>query len=419
MPKKPKIVRVKEAIESIKSGDLIVFSPACGEPKVIMDALLEERERFRDLRLFSTLLFSKYDFVREECEGHFKFITSHSRPPIKEAIKKGRVEFIPLRYSEISEVFSERGPYPADVAIIHTSPPDEFGYMSLGVSVSFILPLALSAKVVIAQVNRNMPRTLGNSFIHISQVDYVVEVDTPLVEYRQPSIGEREKRIAEFVSSLIPEGATLQIGIGSIPEAILHYLGEKRGIKIHGGIVVDGMIPLIKNGVISGKIIAGEIMGTRELFDYVHNNPVIHMETTAYSHNLEVMKNIERFVSINSALEVDLFGQVNSESIDSLQISGVGGLFDFAEGAYYSKGGIFIIAMTSTDSSQSRSKIVSRFKPGTITTIPRYLTQYVITEYGIADLRYKNLKERAEALINIAHPDFRDRLREEFKEMVE
>jgi 4-hydroxybutyrate CoA-transferase len=426
MYKKPKIVSAKDAIKNIKSGDLVVFSPACGEPTTIINALLEEKDRFKDVKLFSTLLLSNYSFAKKEYEGHFRFITSHATSTIKEAIADGRVDFLPIRYSEIPIVFSPNGPYPVNVAIIHTSPPDNFGYMSLGVSVSFALPIAFNADVVIAEVNRNMPRTLGNSFIHISDIDYIVETDSPLIEYPSVYIGEREKKIAEFVSPFIKDGTTLQIGIGSIPEAILKYLDDKKDIGLHTGMMLDGMIPLIEKGVINnkkksinkGKIVVGEVMGTKGLFEFVHNNPLIHMETTGYFHNLKVIENIENLVSINSALEVDITGQINAESIGTTQVSGVGGLFDFIEGAYYSKDSTFIIAITSTDSSLSRSKIVSRFKPGTVTTIPRYFTQYIITEYGVADLRYKSIKERVEALINIAHPNFRNKLWEEFKEMI-
>ncbi|MBI2544262.1 MAG: acetyl-CoA hydrolase/transferase family protein, partial [Candidatus Rokubacteria bacterium] len=267
---------------------------------------------------------------------------------------------------------------------VHAAPPDRHGYLSLGVSVSYPLPAARQAPLVIAQVNPQMPRTLGNAFLHRSQIDCWAEADSPLVEYPPSPLGSVEREIAARVARLIPDGATIQLGIGSIPQAIMEALGDKRALGVHS-LLVDHMLPLIEKGVITNTRI-GEVMGTRALFDFVHDNPLVRMEPSDIVHDPQVVGRIQDFISINSALEVDLSGQVNAESVGARQLAGIGGQFDFVLGAARAPGGAAIIALPSTGKAGQISRIVARLGAGAGVTTPRYLADWVVTEHGEARL---------------------------------
>ena len=383
----------------------------------LLQAIADEREHLDALEVCTGLIFDDSPFF--ECiSERITLTTWQVGGPTQRLVDEGRAEYLPLRLSQVPSTFSQQGPLPADAVLIQVSPPDENGYVSIGASVCTMIEVSRQAPLVIAEVNRQTPRTLGNTFLHITEIDYIVDADYPVVEHRKSAIGDIERRIARHIADLIPDGATIQIGLGAIPEALLSVLDDKKDLGVHSGIVSEGFIPLIENGVINNtrksigrhKLVVGEAMGGPELFRYIHNNPLLHFDSVSYTHNAQIIKRLEGFVSINSAVEIDLGGQVNAESIGGRQISGLGGQFDFVEGALYSPGGISIFAMPSTAAKGKVSRIVAHLPEGGVVSTPRYCTDYVVTEYGVASLRSKTMRQRAETLIAIAHPDFRDSL---------
>lgn len=419
MPKAQK-VSPEDAASIVKSGDRVILPLVCGEPQTLIEALVAQRDRLKNVEIVSGLLLD-YKFLKEGMEDSFHFRTWQAAPVIRHLLGK-TVHYMPIRQGDVPRLFSRSGPYPVDVAFIHVSPPDKQGYCSLGVSISHSLPTAVQAKTVIAEVNERMPRVLGNSFINLSQIDYFVESSRSLLEWPPTrDIGEKEKTIGRYVAELIPDGATLQIGIGGIPEATAQSLGDKRDLRFYA-MGVDTIVDLVEQGVVERardadqcKVKVCEILGTQKLFDFVDNNPVVYGCPTDECINSLAAASIDKFVSIISAMEVDLSGQVNAETIGGKQFSAIGGSHDFLQGAYHSNGGKSIIALTSTAGSGERmiSRIVGQLPPGSAVTHPRHSVQYVVTEYGVADLRGKTLEERAEALITIAHPDFQEQLRGE------
>lgn len=421
---KGKFVDASEALQVVKSGDR-VFVAMGGEPLTLIHALLKEKNRLRDVQLISGLSHGEYAFMSEECWDTFHYSTWQIPLRLAPFIKAGKAQFLPAGLFQISALISSHGPLPLDVALISTTLPDKDGYLSCGTSVGHTLVAAKNAKVVVAELNRQMPRTLGNSRIHVSEVDYLVEVDHPLTEmrFRQPTDGEW--RIAEQVAGLIPDGATLEIGLGAISLAVYAALKRKKDLGIHTGMISDGLMGLVEAGAVTnsrkalnkGKTVTGEVVGTKALFDYVEDNPAIEMHTVEYTHNPKILGQLDNFCAINSAVEIDLSGQINAEFISGLEI-GFGGQFDFALGAAISRGGKSIVALPATAMQGTASRIVHRLRPGVPVTVPRHLAQYVVTEYGAVDLRHRTLTERAEALISIAHPDFRDELQRCFVSQV-
>lgn len=337
------------------------------------------------------------------------------------AAAEGRVDFTPVYFSEIPGLLRED--LRPNVTLLQCSPPDAHGYVSLGVSVDYTKPAAEASDLVIAQVNQNMPRTLGDSFLHVTQIGCLVEADTPVIELAPPKIGDVERAIGENVASLVRDGDTLQLGIGAIPDAVLLFLKEKNDLGIHTEMFSDGVVELVEAGVITnkaktlhrGQSVATFLMGTRRLYDYVNNNPAVAMYPVDYVNDPYVIGQNDNLVSINSCVQVDIMGQVVSTSAGLRQISGVGGQVDFVRGANLSKGGRAIMAMPSTTGKGKISKIVPFLDQGSAVTTTRNEVNYVITEYGIAKLKGKSLRQRAEALIRIAHPDFRDELTAEFR----
>jgi len=421
--KPTKWYKARDALRrAIKPGDRVFFSIASGQPQTLLQALAEDFEYYRDVEVISGILLAEHPLAKKGLESSFRCISLQISPSIRKDLEEGRIDFLPVRISDMPSVFGPHGPAPVQVVLIQVAPPDSAGRFSLGVSTSMAYPLAQGAKKIVAEVNDQAPRTFGPCSFSSSEIDFCVESSTPLLAYPEIKIGEAERRIAEFIAELIPDGATIQIGIGNLPAAILQLLEGKKDLGVHSGMLPDGIVDLVKKGVITnqrkrvypGKIIAGELIGTEKLFRFAHENPLLEMHPSQVSHNACLIADLDSFVAINSVVEIDLTGQINAESVNGTQISGVGGQCDFVEGAFFSKRGHSITALTSTAGKGKISRIVPRLASGAAITIPRYLTDIVVTEYGIAELRGKSFRQRAEALISIAHPDFRDGLWEAF-----
>lgn len=412
-----RIVTAEEAVRTIKSGDRVFLTGNCSVPRTILAALVDYAPQLNDVEIVQALSVGPADYVSPEMEGHLRVNTMFTSANVRKAVQEGRADFTPVLLSEFTLLF-KNGHLPLDAALVHLSPPDNYGFCSFGVEVGLTKTPADSSKTIIAEVNQRMPRTLGDSFIHISNVDYIVPVDYPLTEMPMTSenVSEAIERIAQHIAELIPDGATMQLGIGAIPDAMLKYLYEKKDLGIHTELFSDGVIDLVDAGVLTnarkslhpGKIIAGFILGTQRLYDWVDDNPLIELHPTEYVNDPFVIAQNERMVAINSAIEIDLTGQVCADSIGPKIYSGVGGQLDFIYGASRSKGGIPIIALPST--AKQFSRIVPMLKQGAGVVTTRNHVRYVVTEYGIADLYGKTIRQRAQALIGIAHPDFRDEL---------
>ncbi|NRY63016.1 4-hydroxybutyrate CoA-transferase [Clostridium beijerinckii] len=419
---KSKVVTADEAVKKIKSGDRVVTGHACGEPKEIIDAMVRNRDLYENVEIVHMVSMGKSEYCKPEMVNNFHHNSIFAGATTREAIIEGRADFTPCFFSEVPKMFKE-GTLPVDVALVRLSVPDEHGYCSFGVSNDYTKPAAEAAKIVIAELNNKMPRTLGDSFIHVSDIDYIVETSNDIIELKPSKIGEVEKAIGENCAKLIEDGSTLQLGIGAIPDAVLLFLKEKKDLGIHSEMISDGVVELIEAGVITnkaktlhpGKSVVTFLMGTKRLYDYVNENPSVEMYPVDYVNNPCVIAENYKMVSINSCIQIDLMGQVASETIGFKQFSGVGGQVDFVRGAAMAKGGKSIIAMPSTASKGKVSRIVPILDEGAAVTTSRNDIHYVVTEFGIAKLKGKTLKERARALINIAHPDFRESLFDEFE----
>ncbi len=406
---------VSEAVGRLAPGMRVLLPPGCGEPVALVREICRQSERLAGLTLMGGIHLGDYPFARPE--HRLRFVTWHMSPRLEEARRQGRVEFAPLRYFDLVTEFARGGHWAPDAVLIHTSPPDARGYLSLGVSTSVALPAAREAPLVLAQVNPRMPRTRGNAFLHRSQIDAWAEVDEPLVAYPPPHVGEVERALGRHVASLVPDGATVQVGVGAIPQAVLEALVDHRDLAVHS-LLVDAVVALVERGVVTGarkpfhrgRMDVAEVMGTPRLFEFVHDNPAVNMESSAFVHDPEIVARLDRFVSINSALEVDLTGQVNAESLGPRQVAGIGGQFDFVLGASRSRGGVGVIALPSTGREGTVSRIVPRVGAGAAVTTPRFMADTVITEHGVARLKGRGERERAAALIAVAHPSFRGEL---------
>ena len=363
------------------------------------------------------LTFGDAPYTRPEFEGHFRHNGLFLGGNVRQAIQEGRADYTPIFLSEIEDLF-RTGQLPLDVAFVQTSPPDRHGFLSLGTSVDCSLTAAQCARHVVAEVNHQMPRTFGDSFLHVSQVSAMVETDRPLLELPMEAPTPVQRRIAAQVASLIPDGAVLQTGIGGIPDAVLGCLKDHQAIGVHSEMCSDGVIDLFEAGVLTGerknihrgKIVVGFVLGTKRLFTYMHENPLFEMHPTSYTNDPFIIAQHERMIAINSAIQVDLTGQVCADSIGIKPYSGFGGQVDFVRGAARSKGGKPIIALPSTAKNGTISRIVPVLDPGSGVVTSRGDVHYVITEYGIAYLHGKSLRQRAEALIAIADPKFQDEL---------
>lgn len=416
-----KLVSADEAVSHIRSGQRIVFSHAAGESLVLSDALVRNRALFENVEIVHMVAMGEAKYCEPGMEKHFRHNSFFLGASTRKAAKEGRADVTPVYFSEVPELF--RTTLPVDAVFLNLSPPDEHGYCSFGISVDYSKPAAMEAELVIAQINPSMPRTLGDSFIHISDIDYIVEADTPLIELPPAGISEVERAIGKNCASLIEDGDTLQLGIGAIPDAVLGFLKEKKDLGIHSEMISDGIVELYEAGVITnrrkslhaGKSIVTFLMGTRKLYDFADNNPAVELHPVDYVNDPYVIAQNERLVSVNSCVQVDLMGQVVSASVGRRQISGVGGQVDFVRGANMSRGGKSIMAMPSTAAEGRISKIVPVIGEGAAVTTSRYDADYIVTEYGAARLKGETLRNRAKKLIRIAHPDFRRMLAEEYE----
>ena len=413
-------VTLADAVGRLRPGMKVLLPAGCGDPVALLTEILCQADRLAPLTLMGGLRLDDYPFAAPEYAGKLRFATWHHSPKLAQAQARGDVDFVPIRYFDTVSVFAEGGAWAPHAVIVHCAPPDRAGYLSLGVSISYSLGAARRAPLVIAQVNPRMPRTLGNAFLHRSQIDCWAEAEHPLAEYPPTAVGDVERRIAGRVADLIPDGSTVQVGVGSIPQAVMEALAGKRDLGVHS-LLVDHMLPLIESGVINnsrkrlhpGRMDVGEIMGTERLFRWAHDNPMLNMEPSDIVHDPQVVGTLGDFVSVNSAIEVDLLGQVNAESVEGRQVTGIGGQFDFVLGARQAAGGRSVIALPSTGRQGKVSRIVARLPAGARVTTPRFIADYVVTEWGTASLRGKSDAGRARGLCRVAHPAFRESLERE------
>ena len=421
-----RITTADQAVTAIQSGMRVFMTGNCSVPQILLAALVKRAPEFTTpVEIAQLFTIGSDDYVTPGLERYLRVNTLFTGANVRRAVNEGRADYTPCFLSEVAGLF-RNGILPLDAALVHLSPPDEHGFCSLGIEVGLTKTPAESARMIIAEVNDRMPRTLGDSFIHVSRLTHIVPVSYPPLELHQGDGSEEERRIAQFCASLIEDGSTLQMGIGGVPDAVLTLLGDRRDLGIHSEMFSDGVIDLVERGVINGarktlhpgKIIAGFLMGTRRLYDFVDNNPMVELHPTEYINDPFRIAQNDRMVAINSAIEVDLTGQVCADSIGPRIYSGVGGQMDFVYGASRSKGGKPIIALpsTATVKGQLVSRIVAMLKPGAGVVTTRNHVHYVVTEHGIADLYGKSLRQRARVLINVAHSQFREELEKTARE---
>lgn len=409
-----------EAVKHIPSHSRVVVGHACAEPTSLVEAMVNNCAQYKHVEIVHMVAMGKSAYAAADMQAHFRHNALFVGGSTRKAVGANLADYTPCFFFEIPRLFRE-GYLPVDVALIQVSPPDAHGYCSFGVSCDYTKSGAEAANIVIAEVNDQMPRVLGENFIHVSEIDYVVESSVPLIELPRPAIGEVERAIGEHCASLVQDGSTLQLGIGAIPDAVLLFLKDKKNLGIHSEMFSDGVLDLYEQGVITncektlhpGKMIVTFIMGTKKLYNFIDDNPMVEMHPVDYVNDPRVIAENSKMVSINSCIEVDLMGQVSSESMGLRQFSGTGGQVDYVRGVSMSEDGISIIAMPATAKGGSVSKIVPILQEGSAVTTSRNDVHYVVTEFGIADLRGKTLKQRAQALCAVAHPDFRSELQAE------
>jgi acyl-CoA hydrolase/GNAT superfamily N-acetyltransferase len=417
-----KLKTARRALGVIKRGDSVFVGSGAAVPQGLVEELASMSLEFADNEIVHLWTLGLVPSTQPKFKYQFRHNAFFVGEGVRDAVSEGRADYTPIFLSEIPKLFAS-GRMHLDVALIHVTPPNQHGFCSYGVSVDIVKPAAESASYVIAQVNPQMPWTLGDSFIHVQDIDALVEHDAPIPELSYPEADDVAREIGENIARLIDDGSTLQMGIGTIPDSILASLHDKKDLGVHTEMLSDGVIDLVEAGVLTnnkktlhrGKMIASFVMGTRRLYDWVHQNPFIEFHPSDHVNDPFVVSQNDNMVAINSALEVDLTGQVCSDSIGYLFYSGIGGQVDMIRGAARSKGGKPIIALPATAMEGSKSRIVSRLSEGAGVVTTRGDVHYVVTEYGVAYLHGKNIRERALALINIAHPDFRKELLEEAK----
>jgi acyl-CoA hydrolase/GNAT superfamily N-acetyltransferase len=414
---------LEEALSLIKTGDHIFVGSACGEPQYLVRGLIEKADHLSDNEILHLYTLGVAPYAEPRYSEKFRLNTFFVGINTRQAVAEGRADYTPVFLSELPRLISS-GRVPIDVALIQVTPPDERGFCSLGVSVEITKTAARVAKLVIAQVNRYMPRVFGDSFVHVSEIDAFVEYDEPILEAPPPEEDIVSERIARYVAELVEDESTLQIGIGTIPNAVLGALRDKKDLGIHTELLTEGVVDLVEEGVITcrkktinkGKIVASFAMGTRRLYDFIDNNPMVEFYESDYVNDPFVISQHDKMVAINQALEIDLTGQVCADSVGYRFYSGLGGQADFVRGAMKSKGGKAITVIPSTAKEGSISRIKSVLSEGAGVVLTRGDVDYVVTEYGVASLRGKTVRERAISLIGIAHPRFRNELLEWAKE---
>jgi Acetyl-CoA hydrolase len=416
----------EEAIKAIKPGDHLVYSHAAAAPVTVNNALAAHKEFYRDVSIYHMIFMGNPVHLEPGMEDHFRLRTSFIDGMSRDAVNNGRADFYPCYFHQLPAMFDIKS-FPVDVAVVHITPPDNDGFCSFGVSIDYIKAACRNAKIIIAEMNEQMPRTMGpENRIHVTELDYIVQVSHPLAEISPTKIGELERKIARYCSSLIDDGSTLQIGIGGVPDAVISLLDDRKDLGIHTELFTPGIADLVKKGVITGrkktfhrdKIIFTFLMGNRETYEFAHNNPLLEAYPVDYTNYPFNIARNENMIALNSCIEVDFTGQVASESIGPYTYSGTGGQVDYVQGARLSKGGKSIMAIPSTAAGGKVSRIVPFLKQGATVTTSRNDVDYIITEYGIAHLRGQSLRERAKRLIEIAHPDFREALEQSSFELL-
>ena len=410
-------VSAAQALEAVHSGDRVWIQSGCGTPSTLVEALVARAPEVRDVEVVHMMTLGSADYTRPEFQGRFRHRGLFLGANTREAVAAGRADYTPVFLSEI-EGLMDSGSLPTDVVLMQVSPPDRHGFVSLGTTVDCTQTATRHARTIVAEVNHRMPRTYGETFIHVSRIAALVETSRPLLQLETENFTEQHLRVARHVASLIPDGATLQTGIGAIADAVLSCLPDKRDLGIHTEMCSDGVIDLIESGVINGerkslnrgKVVLGFVLGTERLFEFIHENSSFEFRSIRYTNDPFVVAQNDRMVAINSALQVDLTGQVCADSIGTRPYSGFGGQLDFIRGAARSRGGVPIIALPSTALGGKVSRIVPTLEPGAGVVTSRADVHYVVTEHGIASLHGKTLRERAEALIAIADPHFQQEL---------
>jgi 4-hydroxybutyrate CoA-transferase len=418
---KKKLCSAAEAVEVVQSGDRIVSAHACSEPVDLYGALVARAADLRDVEVVHLVPVGKGEYSKPEYAESFRHNAVFVGAPTREAVYDGRADFTPCHFHETPALFTD-GPLTPDVALMHLSPPDAHGWCSFGLSIDYTKPAALAAKTLIAQVNPSMPRTHGDTFIHVTRLDAIVETTTPLLEMPAPKTTAAAEAIGRTIAELVRDGDCLQVGIGAIPEAVLHFLHDKRDLGIHTEMFSDGVVELYEEGVVTNarktihrdRLVATFLMGSRRLYDFVDDNPVVSMYPVSYTNNPYVIAQNDNVLSINSALQVDLMGQVVADTMGPKQFTGVGGQVDFVRGAAASRGGRSVIALPATARDGTVSRIVARISDGAAITTMRADVDYIVTEYGVAHLKGRTLRERRAALLGIAHPKFRESIERQY-----
>ncbi len=414
------IATAEKAVEEILPGQRVFIGTGCATPQSLVRALTARSNELADTEIVHLLTFGEAPYAHRELAEHFRVNSFFIAENVRNIIQEGLGDYTPIFLSDIPRLFKS-GQLPLDAALIQVTPPDRMGLCSLGISVDIVKSAAENAALVIAQVNPQMPRTLGDSFIHVNDLDMLVPVDEPLYEISQAQPTEVTRRIGEYIAALVEDGSTVEFGIGRIPQAVLEFLQDKKDLGIHTEMFSDALIDLVESGVITGKhksvdrgkIVASFCMGSRKLYDYIDNNPFFSFHPTEYVNDVFVIGQQHKMVAINVALEVDLTGQVCSDSLGTKFFSGIGGQVDFNRGAARAPGGKAIIALPSTAQEGKVSRIVTHLSPGAGVVTTRGDVHYVVTEYGIAYLHGKSVQDRALALISISHPDYRAKLLQE------
>lgn len=412
---KERLCSADDAVKGIASGQRIILSHAAGEPRTLPSALVKRADSLKNVEIVHMVSLGEALYCHPRYAGNFRHIAFFSGPPTREAIWDNRGDYIPVSFGRIPRLLETI--LPVDVAMVTVSPPDGNGYCSLGISVDYTKTAVETAKTVIAEVNPHMPRTLGDSFVHVEEIDHFVEVETSIHELKNAELTDVEKNIGRHVVELIEDGCCLQLGIGGIPDAVLMHLTDFKDLGIHSEMISDGVKHLVEKGVITGrrkdihrgKIVVSFLMGSRNFYDWVHDNPIIEMHTVDYTNNPHIIAQNKKIVAINSALEVDLLGQVCADTLGARQFSGVGGQLDFVRGASMAEGGKAVIALPAT-AKGGVSRIVPTLKHGAAITTSRNDVDYVVTDYGIASLKGRTVRDRMSALINIAGPHTREEL---------